>query len=349
MGIVSCVLVVISHYHVAAQTGADPIDPCIHEKLPNVKPPMELPDGETIATDIKQNWTHLYEYVNYNTTTMNRPDAYRKLIINLEPCFGVVYLFVRKTRQCFPNPYSCINLDAQPGTDGAIPSPKDCEWTHFMSVLDGSRDGAPTFFEIGLVSTRYYISVYATQFSRYTLQFLADIGQMPRPGKFGDLNAVQMQDLQVQLSWDKAYFIPSGFAQVKEYQVYSAMLLDQDQRTNAAVFLSSKKIMNTVCGLKHNTLRMYAKIPADQCERTPGTRCNTTIVGIDPGPRYVLNVVAVSDAGYSLAYSGLILTAEWQIVTQAASDKTIRVVGAVSGSILGILTMGFFWMLYLYK
>jgi len=325
------------------------IDPCFHEKLPMVKPPIEMPDGEQIATDINQNWTHLYEYVNYNTSTMNRPDSERKLIINLEPCFGVVYLFVRKTRRCYPNPYSCIDISKQPGGDGSVPAPQDCMWTHFVSVVDGSRDGAPTLFEIGLASTRFFISVYATENSRYTLQFLADIGQMPRPGKFGDLNAVQMADQQVQLSWDKAHFIPSGYGHVNEYHVYSAMLLDKDQRTNAAVFLTPKKIMNTVCGLKHNTHRMYAKVLPDQCEAAPGTRCSAKIDGIDPETRYVLNVVAVSDRGYSLAYSGVILTAEWTIVTQAASDKTLKVVGAVSGSILGILTMCFFWMVYLYK
>ena len=46
---------------------------------------------------------------------MHVKDEYRKIIINLEPCRGVVYLFVRKTRPCWPNPYSCLKLDKATG------------------------------------------------------------------------------------------------------------------------------------------------------------------------------------------------------------------------------------------
>lgn len=53
---------------------------------------------------------------NYNVSVINQPDNYRNLIINLEPCKGIVYLFVRKTRRCWPNPYSCIDLSK--GLDG---------------------------------------------------------------------------------------------------------------------------------------------------------------------------------------------------------------------------------------
>jgi hypothetical protein len=70
--------------------------------------------------------------------------------------------------------------------------PKDCQWTHFMSVIDGTRDGAPTFFELPLTSTKYYISVFAKEKSTYTLTFLADIGAWPRPGRKGELSAIQL-------------------------------------------------------------------------------------------------------------------------------------------------------------
>jgi len=70
-------------------------------------------DGCSVYTEILVNQTHQYFYSNYNVSVMNQPDSYRNLIINLEPCKGVVYLFVRKTRRCWPNPYSCI--DTTPG------------------------------------------------------------------------------------------------------------------------------------------------------------------------------------------------------------------------------------------
>merc|ERR1740120_334964 len=115
---------------------------CEHEdinKYPNVATQVEIKEGEVLYQEyIGANQTHRYFFRSYNVTTMNQPDKYRKLIINLEPCKGVVYLFVRKTRQCYPNPYSCItklgtNLERRT---------KPCDWTHFMSETDRSRDEA---------------------------------------------------------------------------------------------------------------------------------------------------------------------------------------------------------------
>merc|ERR1712093_646657 len=67
-------------------------------------------DGQVIDRPIEFNYTHLFYYENYNVTTMNQKKEHRQLIFSLEPCEGVVYMFVRKTRPCWPNPYSCIKL-----------------------------------------------------------------------------------------------------------------------------------------------------------------------------------------------------------------------------------------------
>jgi len=274
-------------------------------------------------------------------TTMNQPDVYRKLLINLEPCKGIVYLFVRKTRQCYPNPYSCIT---DLGTDLERRT-KPCAWTHFMSETDRSRDGTPTFFEVPLSSTKYYISVYATENSAYTLTVLADIGAFPRPGNNGRIHARQLRDLQVQMSWDPATFVPEGISSVKQYWVYSSMLLDNDDRTNMAVFMRPDKIMNTVCGLGNNTDREYIRIPAEACLNG---LCNATIDGVITDKRYVFNVVVESHRGYRMAYSGLIMRTDWEVIRQAASDKTLKVIGAVSGSVLGMVVIIYFLMLKMY-
>ena len=42
----------------------------------------------------------------------------------------------------FRHRYSCIKL-----TENAEERKRTCEWTHFMSEVDGSLDGAPTFYE----------------------------------------------------------------------------------------------------------------------------------------------------------------------------------------------------------
>jgi hypothetical protein len=139
----------------------------------------------------------------------------------------------------------------------------------------------------------------------------------------------------VQLSWDIATFFPQGISEVKRYWVYSAMLLENDLRTNSAVFLSKGKIMNTVCGLKNNTDRAFGEpIEAKRCH---DGKCNATIDGVITGKRYVFNVVAESQRGFNMTYAGLILQTDWQVIRKAASQQTLQVVGAIAGGVLAMV------------
>jgi len=314
---------------------------CEHEdinKYPNVATQVEIKEGEVLYQEyIGADQTHRYFYSNYNVTTMNQPDKYRKIIINLEPCDGVVYLFVRKTRRCWPNPYSCITL----GANGRR-QPNECMWTHFMSEIDGSRDGTPTFFEVPLTSTKFFISIYAPQRASYTLTVLADIGAFPRPGGSGRITARQLRELQVQISWQTAHYYPVGISDTNQYWVYSAMLLDSDSRSNAAVFLRPNKIMNTVCGLRNNTFTHYDRVPASACQEG---NCSATIDGVITEKRYVFNVVVESQRGFRMAYAGLIMRTDWE---EVKPDKTLKVIGAVGGSVLAMVVIIYFLMLKLY-
>jgi hypothetical protein len=311
---------------------------CAHQEYDEVGSQQELPDGVTQFRDIRENQTHRWYFrlgPPYNVSVMDLPDAHRKLLINLEPCRGMVYLFVRKTRPCYPDPYSCVERRKS----------SDCTWTHFMSQIDGSVDGTATFFELPLTSTRYFISVYARTNAQYTLTALTDMGAFPRPGGFGRISAVQLRELQVQLSWDVASYFPAGITDTKQYSVYSSLLLENDNRTNMAVFMRPDKIMNTVCGLENNTDRQELTVTRAQCG---ATKCNATLDGIIMDKRYVFNVVVESERGYRMAYSGLIMRTDWEVVRQAASDKTLQVVGAVSGSVLGMVVILYFLMLKMY-
>lgn len=58
--------------------------------------------------------------------------------------------------------------------------------------------------------------------------------------------------------------------------------------------------------------------------------------------------MAESSRGHRIAYAGLIMRTDWEVITQAASDKTMQVVGAVSGSVLGMVVIIYFLMLKLY-
>merc|ERR1712194_852271 len=87
-----------------------------------------------------------------------------------------------------------------------------------------------------------------------------------------------------------AFYRPLDVATTNRYIVYSALLLEGDKRTNANVFLTKRKILNTVCGLDKNTDQpAKASVPASQC--TAG-KCFAVIDGVVTGKPYVFNVVA---------------------------------------------------------
>jgi len=321
---------------------ADLSSVCYHHDQPNVANSQEIAEGETVYKEINANQTHLFFYSNFDVAVMNKPDQFRKLIINLEPCRGIVYLFVRKTRPCHPNPYSCINM--REGDEQR--NPLACTWTHFMSDIDGSRDGMPTFFEVPLSSTKFYLSVFAVQKSEYTLTLLADTGAFPRPGNGGRITAKQTRELQVQIEWDEAVYTPAGTTTNKKYWVYSSMLLKSDNRTNPAVLMRPDKIMNTVCGLQNNTDRQYTTVPAADCVEG---KCTALIDPVISDKRYIFNVVAESERGYRMAYAGLIMRTDWEIMRQAASDQALQVVGVLAGSVLAALVIIYFLILKIFS
>jgi len=302
-------------------------------------PAIPIAEGETVYRDIRRNESHRWFYSNYNLSTMSLPNQYRKLIVSLEPCKGTVYLFVRKTRSCYPNPYSCI--DIRPGRE--LKDVKACNRTHYVSELNGTRDGAPTFFEVPLTSTQWFMVIYATEEAAYTLTLLSDIGAFPRPGTSGRVRARQLTEQSIQLSWDEAWYRPEAISETLRYWVYTALLLPEDGNgTNKIVFLRSDKIMNTVCGLQNNTDSHYSIVPSELCSFGI---CNTTVDGILTGKQYVFNVVVESFRGYKCAYAGLIAGTEWQVTEALAGDETVQTVGAVSGSVLGLMVLSVGFML----
>lgn len=315
---------------------------CANENDPNWDPSVEIEEGETVYRTILPNHTHRFLYTNYDVMAMMRKGEGRKLIINLEPCFGVAYLFVRKANPCYPDPYSCIDLNE------TYHDASTCQRTHFVSDISGSRDGAPTFFEISLSTTRYFISVYAPVESLYTLTVLSDIGAFPRPPHPGRVTARQLDSMLVQISWHEAQYRPVGVSDTLMYWIYAAILEPSDPNVTTAshVFLRPTKIMNTVCGLTNTTDHQYDKLPPTMCA---GGMCNATIVGILNNQRYMFNVVAESSHGFKKAYGGITMKTEWNELTQAVPASNIQVAGAVSGSVIGMMMMLFFVMVKIYK
>jgi len=309
----------------------------------NVETPVELTSGETIVREIEANATQRWTYSTYNLTTMSRNDTDRKLLISLEPCYGSVFLFVRKNIGCHPDPYSCIDLETGKRDASA------CRRTHFMSVIDGSRDGAPTFFQISLSSTRYFISVYATTNSRYSLTVLDDVGAWPRRGDDGIVNADATQDYKVMLNWAVPTYFPEGVAETSVFYIYAVRLTESDVVTSDVVFLNQGKILNTVCGLANITDRPNDIVGIGQCD----TSCNATLTGIENGATYAFNVVAESTSGFKMAYSGVTLQMAWSETSSVSvparrllettgiplDNKGMQVAGAVLGSVLGMVGM----------
>lgn len=353
---------------------------CSHE-LVGIEPPEQssdstvtgnasrLFDGNTVMHNVGLNQTKMYWYENFNVTTMNQPDSFKKLIISLEPCEGAVYLFVRKTRPCWPNPHSCCKPKTLMTTSGLSSMPTSppcssaqhnikCDWTHYHSVIDGSQDGAPTFFEIPLSSTKHFISVFAPRElnvkngitrARYRLTVLADPGAYPRPGLQGRLTAKHTGEMSVELQWEQATFMPFGISNLRNYRVYSSLLLATDDKVNQAVFLNPSKVMNTVCGLEHNAVNYGVPLTGANCLHGV---CKTTISGIVPKKRYMFNIVVDSMRSFNASYAGIIVHTDWVETNKLGgetSDTVTGLVGAICGTVFGVVIIGYLWIVKLYN
>jgi len=324
-----------------------------------------LEEGRPVMESVSVNTSKLYFYENSNVTTMNQPEKYRKLIFTLEPCEGVVYLLVRRTRPCWPNVHSCCQ-PLSGATGGATSAPPcnlathsiRCGWTHFHSVIDGTRDGAPTFFEVPFGSTKHYLTVFAPPEAnlnrgvsrpKFRLTVLADVGAFPRPGRRGQLRAKLGSERSIEVAWDPATFIPLGVSDIRNYHLFSSLLLQQDQAQNEAVFVSPEKVMNSACGLERNAVRYGLPIGPAGCREG---ECRAIISGVVPRRRYMLNIVAESHRGFNASYSGIIVSSEWSEGRHAFSDwseRTTSFIGAVCGTTFGVLVMGYLWIVKLYK
>mmetsp|Transcript_72529 Transcript_72529/g.172954 ORF Transcript_72529/g.172954 Transcript_72529/m.172954 type:complete len:371 (+) Transcript_72529:116-1228(+) len=320
-----------------------------------------LTEGTPLRHSVAANSTKNYLYENLNSTAMDQPDRYRKLIISLEPCDGIVYLFVRKTRPCWPNPDTCCR--PLPGSAAGIQPPPcstanysvNCEWTHFRSAVDGSQDGSPTFFEVDLTSSKYYITVYAPYLEnlalgvdrpQYRLLAIADIGAYPRPGQRGHIHSRQMSESQVELTWEPASFVPLGVSSLRNYHVYSSLLLPGERQTSPSVMISPTKVMNTVCGLERNAVQYGVSLTSSAC--AAGV-CSVVISGLVPTKRYMLNIVAESARGYRVAYAGIVMITDWESTEQLWDDQVLSIIGGIFGTIFGIVIIGYLWIVKLYS
>mmetsp|Transcript_51039 Transcript_51039/g.119403 ORF Transcript_51039/g.119403 Transcript_51039/m.119403 type:complete len:368 (+) Transcript_51039:184-1287(+) len=320
-----------------------------------------LAEGMPLRHSVAAGKTKNYLYENLNSSTMDQPDRYRKLILLLEPCDGIVYLFVRKTKPCFPNPGDCCR--PVNGSSAAVQPPPcspanytiSCDWTHFRSTVDGSKDGAPTFFEVPLASARHYITVYAPDAENLALgidrpQFrllaLADIGAYPRPGQKGIMTGRQVSENEVELTWEPSTFVPLGVSELRYYQVYSSLLLPGEQRASASVMVSPSKVMNTVCGLERNAVQYGVSLDGNSC--ASGV-CSVIVTGLVPTKRYMLNIIAESARGYRVAYSGLVMVTDWESTEQLFTDNVVSIVGGICGTIFGVIVIGYLWIVKLYS
>merc|ERR1712242_591113 len=100
------------------------------------------------------------------------------------------------------------------------------------------------------------------------------------------------------------------------------------------------------CGLSNNTDREYSKIQPASCS---AAQCNATIDGVITDKRYVFNVIVESERGYRMAYAGLIMRTDWEIMRQAASDEALQVVGVLAGSVLAAMVIIYFLILKIFS
>lgn len=284
---------------------------CPHQYVTNTAEWTNLTAASFVEREIKANHSHFYYFEDNKYLSGDR-----RLIFRLEPCHGVSYLFLRKTRPCWPDPWSN-------------------NWIHYQSVTSGDDDGRATLLEVPAVSTRWFITVFGKVAGAYTLSIMDDTSQLPNVVD-GIIQAKQVARDTVEIAWRRVQ--PSAAS----YIVYSSMFFDMGDPVSAKVLLSPSRILNTVCGLRRNTDHAYAIVTCNQ----DSDLCRTNITSLINGRKYVFNVVAENDARtIHSAYRGILVEASWDDSVLQQLNDLLETTGILIVTVVVVL-IGTFFVIY---
>lgn len=281
---------------------------CPHQYYSNTGNYVNLTSSMFAENEIPSNTSHLFFYQNYNFL-----NSEKNIIFRLEPCRGVVYLYIRRTRPCWPDPW----------TD---------TWYQFKSVTDGSADGTATLFEVPAESSQWFITVYAKTSARYALTIVPKSVDYPRIAD-GMIEAVQLAKDTVEISWQQAY----AETPITNYIIYSSIYFDSGE------FFTPSLILNSVCGLQLNTDHPYA------LSACLDPTCRTNITGLSNNRRYVFNVVAHNKmTSLQSVYDGIIVKTVWDESNIDSIIEISQTAAIVIGTVTTVLVASYFFILYKY-
>jgi len=81
-------------------------------------------------------------------------------------------------------------------------------------------------------------------------------------------------------------------------------------------------------------------------------KCSAVVSGVLPKKRYMFNIVSESMRNFNSTYSGIIVDSDWKETTKLfgeSADTVVHLVAAVCGTILGVVIMGYLWIVKLYN
>lgn len=281
---------------------------CPHQLYPNTVPSVNLSVSKYAENEILANSSHLFYFQNYNFL-----NSEKKIIFRLEPCRGVVYLYIRRTRPCWPDPWNDT-------------------WYHYKSVTNGSFDGTATIFEIPAESSQWFITVYSKVGGRYALTIVPEYYDYPRIPN-GMIQAVQLARDTVEIAWEQAV----SETPVSNYIIYSSIYFESESVPGQVL------ILNTVCGLQANTDHPYAVTSCvDQI-------CKANITGLSNHRRYVFNVIAFNKmSNLQSVFAGILVKTVWDESGIDSLLEFTETAGIVIGTVTGVLVATFFFIIHKY-
>lgn len=292
-----------------ADLSSDMSAACPHQYSQSVSPWENITTTGFVSKDISANHSHLFYFENYKYINSDR-----KIVFRLEPCAGIQYLFIRRTRPCWPDPHTG-------------------EWAHYMSVTDGSEDAQPTLIEVPASSTQWFITVFAKSSGRYSLTVVEYAETYPRIPD-GAISSSQLTKETVELTWQPATV---GNSRVERYIIYSSMVFESVTSAPAA----SRRIFNTVCGLKQNTDHPYSVVSCSE------DTCRANISSLVNDRKYFFNVMADTGSMQS-AFNGIQVRTLWDTSVADAVRQAAVTASIVIGTVTCVLVAAWFTLYKLY-
>jgi len=209
--------------------------------------------------------------------------------------------------------------------------------TTTQSLWNASLAHAPNSIKVSLVAAQYFVTVYGTAASNFTIVAMLNEALYPVPGGGGSIVVSAVQSNTLLLAGDPMSMSVTfetaqtnyGNEDLYQYRVLNLPVIEGEPCGDANFTSSDDCILSSVCGAETLMLPFGA---TPWTVEPAGTNVTIQVDGLTQNQQYTFVVEVQSpSSGFKAVYTGSRGTPTYTRVSQATSNTTIIIIACCSG------------------